>query len=213
MGKKLYIVLAIALIIFTVIGVNSLRNQKDKLELQQVQLNNRTNELKIEKLKTEKLKDTLQDTSLKTETQIKEYEEQLKQSQEREKQLQAELQAKREKKANEAKLAQATPAPQTPQPTHRVAGGSCINIQEKLSALGVPADQLAAAGQLAMRESTCNEHVYNEIGACGAFQSLPCGKWGAPGTDEYYRGAIAYANGRYGGYPQALAHSLANNWY
>ena len=92
-------------------------------------------------------------------------------------------------------------------------GGHCVDIQNKLAALGVPADQLAAAGRLAMRESSCNEYVVNSIGACGAFQSLPCGKWGSPGTDEYYRGAINYANSRYGGYNQALAFSLANNWY
>lgn len=91
--------------------------------------------------------------------------------------------------------------------------GNCIDIQNKLASLGVPQDQLAAAGQLAFRESTCNEFVVNSIGACGAFQSLPCGKWGQPGTDEYYRGAINYANTRYGGYNQALQHSLSFNWY
>lgn len=92
-------------------------------------------------------------------------------------------------------------------------GGSCTEIQNKLAKLGVPSDQLQAAGKLAFRESSCNETVVNSIGACGAFQSLPCGKWGAPGTDQYYKGAIAYANGRYGGYNEALAFSLANNWY
>ena len=64
-----------------------------------------------------------------------------------------------------------------------------------------------------MRESSCNEYVVNSIGAAGAYQALPGGKWGAMGTDEYYRGAIAYANGRYGGYNQALEHSLRFNWY
>lgn len=98
-------------------------------------------------------------------------------------------------------------------PKASASGGNCVAIQEKLARLGVPQDQLASAGTLAMRESSCNEYVVNSIGACGAFQSLPCGKWGSPGTDEYYRGAIAYANNRYGGYNGALAFSYANNWY
>lgn len=98
-------------------------------------------------------------------------------------------------------------------PATGVSGG-CAGIRAKLARLGVPANQLDSAIRLAIRESSCNEYAVNRNGgACGAFQSLPCGKWGSPGTDSYYRGAIAYANSRYNGYNGALAFSLRNNWY
>lgn len=98
------------------------------------------------------------------------------------------------------------------EPSPKQSGG-CGAIRAKLANLGVPENQLDSAIKLAVRESTCNEYAVNQIGACGAFQSLPCGKWGQPGTEAYYRGAINYANSRYGGYNQALAHSLQFSWY
>ena len=58
MSKQLYVVVTILLIILATVGVANLRKQHDNLELQQIQLHNRTNELKIEKLKTDKLQDT-----------------------------------------------------------------------------------------------------------------------------------------------------------
>lgn len=141
-----------------------------------------------------------------------------KEYQERIQKMEADYKALEVSKANEKaekdRIAQAqSRLAQAVVPKASASGGNCVAIQEKLARLGVPQDQLASAGTLAMRESSCNEYVVNSIGACGAFQSLPCGKWGSPGTDEYYRGAIAYANNRYGGYNQALAFSYANNWY
>lgn len=141
-----------------------------------------------------------------------------KEYQERIQKMEADYKALEVSKANEKaekdRIAQAqSRLAQAVVPKASASGGNCVAIQEKLARLGVPQDQLASAGTLAMRESSCNEYVVNSIGACGAFQSLPCGKWGSPGTDEYYRGAIAYANNRYGGYNGALAFSYANNWY
>lgn len=98
--------------------------------------------------------------------------------------------------------------------TSAVLSSGCSNLRKDLARLGVPANQLNSAIILAQRESGCSHSAVNSSsGACGVFQSLPCGKWGAPGTDQYLRGAIAYANGRYGGYNGALAHSHANGWY
>jgi len=141
------------------------------------------------------------------------------QKQELEKQLQAKAEAKQAEKARVASIqtVQATSAPKVVQsttPTPQVSSGGCEGLRNKLSSLGVLGANLDAAITLAKRESSCNEYAVNKSsGACGAFQSLPCGKWGAPGTDQYYLGAINYANSRYGSYSGALSFSYANGWY
>lgn len=211
----------ILLLVFTTVAITEVKGTERIKDFQKIQLQNRDNELKLEQLESEKLQLELHNGKQKSQQELDQLKKEIEERKQNEERLQRELQAKLDRKqAEESRIAQAAErltftatASAAPAPKPVVRGGSCPVIQEKLAALGVPADQLAAAGQLAYRESTCNEYVYNSIGACGAFQSLPCGKWGSPGTTEYYRGAINYANSRYGGYNGALAHSLANNWY
>jgi len=133
--------------------------------------------------------------------------------------LEKQLQAKAAEKARIAQIqrAQAEAAPKVvtnATPTIKASSTGCDGLRAKLSSLGVLGANLDAAITLAKRESSCNEYAVNSSsGACGAFQSLPCGKWGAPGTNQYYLGAINYANSRYGSYVNALNFSYANNWY
>lgn len=214
------LITAVVIVLFASLAIYSYTTQENKLHLQQVELKSRETKLKSLDLKYKTLNtelDKLKEDKNASDEQVKKLEEQRQQLEKEKQELNQQLQAKLEAKS---KLAQASQSvvntvtqTQTASAAPVVSGNRCPNIEAKLASLGVPADQLAAAGQLAYRESTCNETVYNSIGACGAFQSLPCGKWGAPGTTQYYQGAIAYANNRYGGYNQALAHSLANNWY
>jgi TolA-binding protein len=99
-------------------------------------------------------------------------------------------------------------------PKASAATGSCAELSTKLSRLGLHGDELSAAITLATRESSCRSAAVNaSSGACGEFQSYPCGKWGSPGTDQYLLNAIKYARDRYGSYTGALAFSYANNWY
>lgn len=227
MKRKLIAAAAILIAVaFTSLAVGQVRDTEHQLKLKNVQLQERGVELKRLELKYQNLNVELDKTEKTNTERIEQLEkEKLELDAERQR-LERELQAKLERKEAERVAAEERrrtlanaivpkAAAATPKPAVAPArvSGSCADIQAKLAALGVPQDQLAAAGQLAMRESSCNEYVYNSIGACGAFQSLPCGKWGAPGTEQYYRGAIAYANARYGGYNGALAFSLANNWY
>lgn len=217
MKRNLLIVISgILLIAFTAVAVTKVKSGEHIKSFQQIQLQNRDNELKLEQIESEKLQLELDNGKAKSQEEIDRLKKEIDERKQNEDRLQRELQAKLDRQeAEKNRIAQAanrltgtaTASAATPR------SGSCADIQAKLARLGVPENQLAAAGQLAMRESTCNEYVVNSIGACGAFQSLPCGKWGSPGTDEYYRGAIKYANDRYGGYNGALAHSLANNWY
>lgn len=111
------------------------------------------------------------------------------------------------------------PSEPTPEPVYvapvapRLSGG-CPELRTKLLTLGVGEFEIDSAIILAQRESSCNEYARNgDGGACGYYQSLPCGKWGQPGSDTYLPGAIAYARNRYGDYNSALAHSYANGWY
>lgn len=219
MKRNLLIAIAgILLIVFTAVAITKVKTANHEFKFQKIQLQNRDSQLKLEQIESKKLNDRLNDGKIKSEQEINQLKQEIEQRKANEEKLKADLQAKIE---NQNRIAQAekelvntvTSTQTAYAAPARASSGSCVDIQNKLAALGVPADQLAAAGQLAMRESTCNEYVVNSIGACGAFQSLPCGKWGSPGTTEYYRGAINYANSRYGGYNQALAHSLANNWY
>lgn len=213
------LITAVVIVLFASLAIYSYTSQQNKLHLQQVELKSRETKLKSLDLKYRSLNtelDKLKADKNASDEQVKKLEEQRQQLEQEKQQLQADLQAKLEQKSKLAQASQKVVNAVTHTQTASaasVSGNRCPAIEAKLAALGVPEDQLAAAGQLAYRESTCNETVYNSIGACGAFQSLPCGKWGAPGTTQYYQGAIAYANSRYGGYNQALAHSLANNWY
>lgn len=217
MKRNILIVIAsILLIMFTAVAITRVKSTERIKSFQQIQLQNRENELKLEQIESDKLQLELDNGKAKSQEEIDRLNKEIEERKSNEERLKTELQAKLDaKKAEQDRIASlgnritGTATASAARPS----GGSCAAIQDKLAALGVPADQLAAAGQLAMRESTCNEYVVNSIGACGAFQSLPCGKWGSPGTDQYYRGAINYANSRYGGYNGALAHSLANNWY
>lgn len=94
--------------------------------------------------------------------------------------------------------------------------GSC---RDWMVQAGVPAAQMDAAYTLIMRESGCRVNAYNPSGAFGIPQSLPGSKMASMGSDwqtnpvTQIRWMISYVNGRYGGFPQALAHSYAHNWY
>lgn len=105
-----------------------------------------------------------------------------------------------------------TPTVETPQQAPVQATG-CDSLRSRLSNLGISGAELDSAIILASRESGCSSLAVNPSGACGEFQSLPCGKWGSPGTDQYLQGAIAYVNSVYGGFVNALNHSYTYNWY
>ena len=106
------------------------------------------------------------------------------------------------------------PEPVYVAPTPPRLSGGCPELRTKLLALGVGEFEIDSAIILAQRESSCNEYARNgDGGACGYFQSLPCGKWGQPGSDTYLPGAINYVRNRYGDYNAALAHSYSMGWY
>ena len=200
-----------ALLSVTMVGLRHIKNLDNQIQFKQIQLKDNSVKLKLLDKKYDDLNKTLQNKD----ADKAKIEEQLKQLQiERDslsRQLQAKLDAKRRDIA--VKAQNAVTAPYKPQ-TAYAATNSCSELGSKLSALGVNGAELSAALTLATRESSCRSSAVNaSSGACGEFQSYPCGKWGTPGTDQYLLNAIKYARDRYGSYTGALAFSYANNWY
>lgn len=215
--KRILIVLA-ALVAggFAYLAVSQAINVKEtqklnNFQIESKQLERNKLELDLKKLNTD-LKEQLEKKTL-DQQKIEELDQKINDAQEREQELNRQLQAKLHKKQQDAQRLATASKRATGTNTAYAAESGCEGIRKRLAALGVVGSELDAAITLAMRESTCREHVVNSIGACGAFQSLPCGKWGATGTDEYYKGAIKYARDRYGSYNAALSHSYAKNWY
>ena len=203
-------------IVLAVVGVMSAiylyqYTYANKLE---VELNNKQSELQT---KSKDIEQKASELNL-SESQKLELQRQVDELNKQKEELNKQLQAKAEKaRVASVQAAQAASVPKVVSyttPTPQASSGGCEGLRNKLSSLGVSGANLDAAITLAKRESSCNEYSVNKSsGACGAFQSLPCGKWGAPGTDQYYLGAINYANSRYGSYSAALSFSYANNWY
>lgn len=123
-----------------------------------------------------------------------------------------------EKARLSALAAQSTPQAQnTPQASPALAtapSGGCDELSNRLIALGVASSDVQYAIFIASKESGCRSSAVNRSsGACGEFQSNPCGKWGTPGTDQYLLKAIAYANGRYHSWQNAYRFWNANHWW
>lgn len=199
---------ATIIIIATLVTINQVNTNNQQLRLKQIQL--RDVQAELDQLETENTQ--LQQDKTKTEAQKKKAEAEYKK---RIKALEAQLEARRLLKIQEQKAYAASLEKARIERVRasQLASG-CTPLRTQLANLGVSGANLDAAITLAMRESSCNHYAVNaSSGACGAFQSLPCGKWGAMGTTEYLRGAIAYANSRYGSYVNALSHSYNHGWY
>lgn len=94
------------------------------------------------------------------------------------------------------------------------ATANCEQLKTKLSRLGVSSSDMQYAIYIAQKESGCRSNAVNaSSGACGEFQSLPCGKWGSPGTDTYLKNAINYAVNRYGSWSGAYNFWVNSHWW
>lgn len=103
-------------------------------------------------------------------------------------------------------------APEPPKTAQN--SGSCAELTERLLGLGVAQSDIQYAIFIANKESGCKSSSVNKSsGACGEFQSLPCGKWGAPGTDQYLLKAIQYAQNRYSGWQGAYTAWITKHWW
>lgn len=209
-NKLLNLVGVVVFIGFITVGVANIRSTNNKIKFKEIEL--KSQEVKLKQL-DERYQEVL-DKKANTEAEKQEQQKKIEELEAEKQRLQRDLQAKLDKQqADKEKLAKATKKASGTQTVSALASG-CEALRAQMLELGVGAHEIDSAIKLAMRESSCNHNARNKSSnACGAYQSLPCGKWGAPGTTEYLQGAINYARDRYGDYNNALAHSYANNWY
>lgn len=131
--------------------------------------------------------------------------------------LKANLQAKKEREAEQARIASEQPAPaqatqNKPAPAVQVSG----NKHYWLAASGIPQTHWGYVDSIVSRESSWNPNSVNKSsGACGLGQQLPCGKWPGAWNDPVaaLKAMNSYVVGRYGGWPQAVAFWNAKGWY
>ncbi len=163
----------------------------------------RLSELKTEKIATDT---SLREERLKTAEKEKEIES-----------LKENLQAKKEREAEQARIAseQAAQKPKaqaTSAPAAQISGDK----HSWLAASGIPEAHWGHVDAIVTRESGWNPNAVNaSSGACGLGQQLPCGKWAGAWNDPVaaLRAMNGYVNGRYGGWPQAVAFWNSNGWY
>lgn len=219
--KPIFVLLVILLVAFVAIGVNDLRNKNHKVELQKVQLENRGAQIKKLEIDHRKLNQDLE-TELKSNTvdaeRIKALEAEKARLDAETKRLEAELQAKLQKREND-RIAQqnAVKAPVravanavAPKASAQ-SSGSCADW---IAQAGI--SEVASANELIRRESGCNPNAVNRSsGACGVAQELPCGKSGCSMGDGacQVKWMNKYVAQRYGSWGKAIAFHNANNWY
>ncbi len=212
MKYKILISTIVAIALLSIVA--TVTKSSNKVQLQQVDIQTKSQEIEVKTKKAEELQKRLEDAHGDLDK--------LKNIEEENRKLQEEIKALQAKKAEKARIAEAEKKSlaeralnkATGTQTASAASGNCAELSAHLQRLGVNGAELTAGITLATRESSCRSSAINaSSGACGEFQSWPCGKWGTPGTDQYLLNAIAYSKNRYGGFVNALSHSYANNWY
>ena len=213
MKRNLTVLLTILFIGFVGLVINDLRDNQVKLELNEIQLQDSVLELQQIKLEKQNLnaefEQAIEEKDI-NEEKVQQLEKEKLELEERTRQLERDLQAKREREANERQLASVTPKASAS--TVQVSG----NKESWLRASGIPESQWWAVDYIVSRESSWNPNAVNRSsGACGLGQQLPCGKWAGAWNDPVaaLKAQYGYVNARYGGYPQAVAFWQVNHWY
>lgn len=230
--KILVAVVVILAIVFTALALETVRNTEHRLQLKEVQLQERGAELKKLELDYRNLNVELDKTDKNNNKKIDQLEREKRELDEDRKRLERELQAKLQRKEQERlakletqeNLINTVTATQTASatPQHRVSG----NKESWLRASGIPESEWWAVDSIVSRESgwqpcafypSKNDCNATPSSACGLAQSLPCGKqskyghWTDPVANLKWQ--YEYVKQRYGGYAQAVAFWNVNHWY
>jgi hypothetical protein len=197
------------LLIFVAIGVANIQEQKqlnDTLDIQLDQKQIRINALHQKMLELDKALDEEKGNSEQNKEKIKKLEEE-------KQQLEKDLQAKLERKRQEA-IAHANLEKAALRATGTATASASGNCATWIAQAGI--SDTANAIELIRRESNCNPNAVNSSsGACGVAQELPCGKSGCSMGDGacQVKWMNNYVSQRYGSWANAVAFHNANNWY
>ena len=197
------------LLIFVALGIANIQEQKQLNENLDIQLNQREIRIKTLQQKMLELDQQLDEHKGKSE-QDKQKIEQLEQEKQ---QLEKELQAKLERKRQEA-IAHAELQRASIRATGTAVASASGNCATWIQQAGI--SDTANAIELIRRESNCNPNAVNpSSGACGVAQELPCGKSGCSLGDGacQVKWMNNYVQSRYGSWSNAVAFHNANNWY
>ena len=187
------------------LGLRHIKNLDNQIQLKQIDIKDNSARLKLLDSKYIELNKELEAKDVDK----AKVEEQLKQLQIERDKLQADLQAKLQKKEAD-RLAQAQKAVQSTYVPQKVsaASGNCATW---MAQAGIPSTE--ATNKLILKESNCRPHAVNPTsGACGIPQAYPCSKLQCPLNES---GAVCqlqwmanYVKNRYGSWDNALA-----TWY
>lgn len=212
--QRLLAIGTVALLVFTGIGLVNLRQTQQKVELKNVQLEDRSAELKQLQLHYKDLNVKLE-TELEKQEQdqqhIKQLEEEKQKLDAERQRLERELQAKRDRQHQErTKMAQTAPKAVTT--AHAASGAK----QEWLTASGIAPSDWQAVDYIISKESGWNPNARNaSSGAGGLPQALPYSKtgcaWGDPICQLQW--ANNYAKQRYGGWWGAYSAWQRQHWW
>ena len=186
MKRNLTILLTIIFIGFVGIGINDIRKSDVQLELKSIELQDRAlelNQLRLDKEKlNQKFEEAINDKEINTEK-VKQLEQEKLDLEERTRKLEGELQAKREREANEKRIASVGISERASAQSVPVTG----NKESWLRASGIPESEWWAVDSIVSGESGWRPDAYNtSSGACGLGQQLPCGKWGGDWKDPVH---------------------------
>lgn len=205
--KKL--ILIPILLTFVALGVHNIYQQKqvnDNLDIQLDQKQIRINNLQHKMLELDKQLDEQKGSS----DQDKQKIEQLQKEKE---QLERDLQAKIERKRQEA-IAHAKLQEAAVRATGTATASASSNCATWIQEAGIT--DVANAIELIRRESNCNPNAVNpSSGACGVAQELPCGKSGCSLGDGacQVKWMNSYVLRRYNTWAGAVHFHNVNNWY
>lgn len=205
MKTKILATAVVALLLgVAILGLRHIKNLDNQIQLKQIDIKDNSARLKLLDSKYVELNKELEAKDVDK----AKVEQQLKDLQIERDKLQADLQAKLQKKEAD-RLAQAQKAVQstyTPQKAYAASG----NCQSWMAQAGVPNSY--AANELIRRESGCNPYAVNKSsGACGIPQNIN----GCTTYDpiEQLKWMQSYITRRYSTWENAVAFHNANNWY
>lgn len=197
------------LLIFVALGINNIQSQKqlnDNLDIQLDQKQIRINTLQQKMLELDKQLDELKGKTNSDQEKIDKLEQE-------KQQLEKDLQAKLERKRQEA-IAHANLEKAAVRATGTATASAAGNCATWIAQAGI--SDTVNAIELIRRESNCNPNAVNSSsGACGIAQELPCGKSGCNLGDGacQVKWMNNYVTNRYGSWANAVAFHNANNWY
>lgn len=223
MKRKLLIVVPV-LLAFIALGVNDIYKQRQVNQNLDIQLNQR--EIRLNNLQ-QKMLELNKELDL-HKGQTEQNQEKIKQLEDEKKRLEAELQAKLERKEAE-RLAHLKLQQATVRATGTAVASASGNCEQWLSQAGITHN---LARELISRESGCRSNAVNpSSGACGIAQELlephqRAEQWAAVNAGYCPKSKCSmqdpvcqlrwmqnYVYGRYGSWERAIAFHNANNWY